>query len=348
MHRPWTAGVLAALAALGTSQAALAGDEEVNLQQEYVPEEAQGGEQERQGVDWRINTGLTISFNDNRSVVGQPDGSTLVFGYKFDGGIDWRREGHELRNSLGVQASLTQTPTVDRLTKASDELRFESIYLYHIVDWFGPFVQFKLDTTTLPGMDHRAELTTYNIALLDGAQQQVVADRLHLTDSFAPLKLKESAGAFFQPVSEEPYSLEFRIGAGGRETFAEGQRAVDDDADTPEIEVKELDDVLQFGAEAVAEFWGALYQKKVTYKLGAEVMFPVATNQADDDDRNALELANLEFRGNLSFKLVEWASLDYQFKALREPQLIDAFQIQNNLLLTFGLATGSAPPEKAE
>ena len=58
-------------------------------------------------------------------------------------------------------------------------------------------------------------------------------------------------------------------------------------------------------------------------------------------------LTNVEFRANLSVKLVEWASLDYQFKTLREPQLIDEFQIQNNLLFTFGLATGSASPEEA-
>jgi hypothetical protein len=65
------------------------------------------------------------------------------------------------------------------------------------------------------------------------------------------------------------------------------------------------------------------------------------------EERNALDLTNVEFRANLSVKLVEWASLDYQFKTLREPQLIDDFQIQNNLLFTFGLATGSASPEEA-
>jgi hypothetical protein len=33
--------------------------------------------------------------------------------------------------------------------------------------------------------------------------------------------------------------------------------------------------------------------------------------------------------------LFEWASLDYELKIMRLPQLVDAWQIQNNLLLTF-------------
>lgn len=338
----------AAAALLTTASApALAGEEAVDLKQEYVVEQPVAGEEDRSGIDWRINTGLTLSLANNNNVVGQPDGSTLVFGYKFAGGIDVRDSGHEWRNGLNIAAAITQTPLIDTLTKANDELLLESIYLYHVLDWVGPFAQFKLASTTLPGMDHQPAPVTYLIANADGSTETRNADRLFLTDAFMPMRLKESAGGFIQPVATDPYSFEFRLGAGARETFAEGQRAVDDDDETAEIEVKELDDVLQFGVEAVAEFWGALYTKRLTYKVGAEAMIPLANNQADDDDRNALDLTNVEFRANLSVKLVEWASLDYQLKALREPQLVEDFQVQNNLLFTFGLATGSKSPEEA-
>lgn len=346
MNPRTTPSWLVAAVLFAASSSALA-EEEVDLKQEYVVEETPEADVQRSGVDWRLNTGLTLSLADNRNVVGQPDGSTLVFGYKFDGGIDVHGSGHEWRNSLNVAASLNQTPLIDTLAKASDDLVLESIYLYHVLPWLGPFAQFKLHSTTLPGMDHQPEPVTYLISNADGSTETRNADRLFLTDTFMPLRLKESAGAFVQPLSKEPYNLEFRLGAGARETLAEGQRAIEDDADTPEVEVTELQDVLQFGAEAVAEFWGTLYTKRLSYKLGAEVMIPFANNQRDDDDRSALDLTNAEFRANLSVKLVEWASLDYQFKALREPQLVEDFQIQNNLLFTFGLATGSADPEKA-
>ena len=47
-------------------------------------------------------------------------------------------------------------------------------------------------------------------------------------------------------------------------------------------------------------------------------------------------------------KLVEWASLDDELSAIREPQLIDAFQVRNNLLLTFGLSAGGPKVEPEE
>jgi hypothetical protein len=53
---------------------------------------------------------------------------------------------------------------------------------------------------------------------------------------------------------------------------------------------------------------------------------------------------NIDLGGQLSFKLVEWASLDYQIKAVREPQVLDGFQVRNSLLLTMGL--GYKPDEK--
>ncbi len=283
-----------------------------------------------------------MSLSDNRNVVGQADGSTVIFGYKFDGGLDWRGSGHEVRNTLEVAASVTQNPLVDQLTKASDGLELESIYLYHVLDWVGPFARFNLATTTMAGIDRRPEPVVYAVSHPDDSVSRHRTTRLLLTDPFKPLKLKESAGAFFQPFSEDAYNLEFRVGAGGREIFADGQRAIADDEGTEDIEVSELQDVLQFGAEAAASFWGNLYTKKVTYKAGAEVMVPFANNQ---DDRNALDLTNVELRAGLSFRLIEWAALDYQFKALREAQLIDEFQLQNNLLLTFGLSTGSASAE---
>jgi hypothetical protein len=56
------------------------------------------------------------------------------------------------------------------------------------------------------------------------------------------------------------------------------------------------------------------------------------------DNRSSLALMNIEMGGQLSFKLVDWASLDYQVKAIREPQVLDGFQVRNSLLLTMGLA----------
>jgi hypothetical protein len=96
-------------------------------------------------------------------------------------------------------------------------------------------------------------------------------------------------------------------------------------------------DAHQVGAEAAVELWGALSGKRVTYKVAADVLVPFAyTALAPGDERSALDLTNLSLLGSLSFQLVEWASVDYELRVVREPLLVDRLQVQNNLLLSFG------------
>ena len=62
-------------------------------------------------------------------------------------------------------------------------------------------------------------------------------------------------------------------------------------------------------------------------------MLPVLNN--DSSGRSAADLLNVSAYTDISFKLVSWASLDYKLRVLREPQLVDAWQVQNSLLLSF-------------
>ena len=91
--------------------------------------------------------------------------------------------------------------------------------------------------------------------------------------------------------------------------------------------------MIQAGLEATVTVTGKLSEKRITYALGYDMLIPFVNN--DDSDRSAIDLANIEFYAKVSFKLFSWASLDYEFRALRKPQLVDKWQVQNNLLLTF-------------
>jgi len=93
--------------------------------------------------------------------------------------------------------------------------------------------------------------------------------------------------------------------------------------------------------------WGKYYDGKVGYKVGAEVLIPFA-NSADTGDKSALDLASLEFLARLSFKLVSWASLEYEFSAKRLPMLQEDWQVQNSLFLSFAYSNlwGTLVPEK--
>ena len=334
------------LGATAGSGGALAADEEGGVTQEFVVDAAASDSGRVNGVGSTLSVGATAALNNNSSVVGQVDGSTFNFGMKLDAAVDYNHDQHEWRNTLGIGEGLTRTPLVDDFVKSQDRLALESIYLYHIVPSFGAFARLSLDTAMFRGTDIRPESTTYAIARPDGTVDTVVGDRLTLTGPFRPLTLKQSIGAFARPVAREQVNVEIRAGLGARETIAESQLAVTDDDATPEIEVTELQNVNQLGVEAVVSVWGALEEKRVNYKLSAEVMVPFAYSALPaGDTRGAIDLTNIELLAQLSFKLVEWASLDYQLKAVREPQLLDELQVQNNLLLTFGLTTSSKPGE---
>lgn len=306
-------------------------------EQVFVPKVEETGRVD--GVASRLTVGATVAFGNNRSVVGQTDGSTMNLGMSFDSGVDYNDGKHEWRSTLAFGEAISRTPVLPEFVKSRDALTLESIYLYHLIPSFGPFARLSLGTSMFRGTDVRPETVTYLVARTDGSVDAITAEKLTLTGPFRPLTLKESAGPFWRPLTSEKANIELRAGAGARQTFAESQLAVSDDDKTPEVEVKELDDIQQIGLEGVLSFWGTVSEKTVTYRVGVEVMVPLAfSDLPPNDTRSSIDLTNVEVGGTLSFKLVEWASLDYELKAIREPQLLDAFQVQNNLLLTMGLS----------
>ncbi len=324
------------------------------VKQEYVDKpEVKDDSKRKQGWDPRLTIGASLAFSNNKDVVGQVDGSTITMGAKIDATADYNRGPHEWRNTLGLAAGTTYTPLVKEFVKTTDILHLDTIYLFHIVKVFGPFVRFSMDTQMFAGTDVRPAPVVYSIARLgaDPAKPELLpSTRFALSDPFKPMTLKQSIGAFLQPIAEEKVSFEIRAGFGAQETLADKQFALLDDAATPNIEVQELQNVYQGGPELALAVWGTFADKKVAYKAEAAAMTPVLRSPAtpvlaeDGSELSTFELTNIQLGASLSFKLVDWASLDYQFKAVRFPQVINKFQIQNALLLTFALTLPRPEP----
>ena len=321
----------------------------------------------------------TLSFTDTQSVIGQTDGSTVNIGAKIDGHADYNQGPHEWRNSILLNAGVTRTPTIDAFVKNTDALQIESIYLYHLKPWIGPFGRARLDTAMFPGTDVRPGATNYKITAQDGtvtetcppdadpAAAPCATTKLPLTDGFQPLTLKQSLGVFAQPYKSTPISVELRVGAGAQEILADKQYAVTDVPDAAEncpaaldptqksaipcVEVTQLSDVLQAGLEANLEIWGTAYENKITYKAYAGILAPFAHGDlpasyiASGGQDDVGQLTNVDLGVNVNFKIVEWATLGYELKAVRVPQLLpDTFQVRNSLFFTLGYGVDNKPP----
>ncbi len=325
------------------------------LEQEYVAEVAPPAKDP--GWVGTIRVGANLNFTHNMDVVGQENGSALTLGGNFDGTLSYSRNGHDWRNSLSLLETFSYGPPIKQFMKTADRLLFESIYYYRPpkLPWLGPFARFVLDTSIFENTDHRATDTTYEflgeIDPMTGANRTKVGRKLHLTDSFLPLTLKESVGIFARPIGKEEVEILIRAGFGTHQVFADGQYALKGVNAAGNMEVQPLRDYVQGGFEAALVIQGAFYDKKVNYKAYAETMIPSLRQKEAGDNRKAVDLTNVEVGALLSFKLVSWASLDYTFKALRQPQLVDKWQLQNMLLLTFSYSytkKSAAPVAAAE
>lgn len=333
---------------VGTAQAQVT-DQQVA--DDLVADDQPASELSEDAFKWKIGPSFSLSFNDNRNVVGQPDGWALNFDIGLPLSIGYRTGDHELRAGLDAQIAYSRTPAIEDFIKSKDVFAFDADYLYHALEWLGPYVRFAVDTTMLQGYDERAGETTWSITRADGTLDTALGRRLQLTDPFQPLTITEMAGVFSRPYKSDGFTLEARTGFGGLHTLADDQLGLADDDATPEVEVKTLRSFDQAAVEIGLALFGALYENKITWRIAGDVAIPVV-NRPETTEHNIAYYTNVDLSATLSFKLLEWLSLDYAFKAIRRPQLIDEFQITNNLLLTLSYTwsdenTGDPAPAAA-
>lgn len=316
----------------------------------YVPEdEIKQNEAEAElkagRIDGTLGISASLSMNSNQNVVGQTDGFSTLFGVGLVGGLDYLRGNYEMRNTLKLNESFARTPAVPEFLKTNDVVDVENLHNYFFTKWMGAFGRFNLRTNLFSTYDVRSEDINYVLVDDEGAvvdsniNEPVVGTsaqtvRTRLNGSFAPLDLSESLGVFAEPIRTVPFNLSTRVGFGARQTLADGVRIVADDAATENVvEVKSLENVVQAGAEAFVGIKGSLENKRITYTVGGSAMLPFLNNDARS--RSTTELARLAAEANVTFNVVEWLNIVYSGKAIRDPQLIDDIQLQNNLLLTF-------------
>jgi hypothetical protein len=172
--------------------------------------------------------------------------------------------------------------------------------------------------------------------------------KMEITDAFAPLTLRESVGFFAIPVEIPEFKLDVRLGFGAWETFAQGGYVVEDNPDTADIfELRQMQDPVQLGPELGVRISG-LIKTNITYSFSVLLMQPVY--HTAETDLEGLDLLNAEFDFVLGVKLWDYLSLDYMFRAYKQPLVVEDWQIQNSLMLslTFSFFAAEEPPPAEE
>lgn len=308
-------------------------------------------EEDVEGWNPYLSGTATLNLVSNSNVVGQVDGTSMLFGLGLLGGADYFKDKHALRSTLSISESFARTPVVDEFVKTNDVVQLEGLYNYFLTKKTGLFGRLNIQTSLFPATDVRGESTSWVEKNPAGALPLATnAFRQRLARSFAPFTLNESVGVFYDPKSSEKLTLTFRLGAGGRQTFASSVLLIDDDKATPEVELLRLSDVYQLGLEGFGGAAGKLRDGRLTYRAGVSVLIPFVNN--DDADRAALDLTRVGLEASASFNVFEWMSLVYTLSVTRDPQLFPAgnelTQVQNNLLLTLKYTFAEKAKKKKE
>lgn len=276
-----------------------------------------------------VVVGGSLTLNHSDSFIGKSDGLSLGLNLFSESIVSFNDPLHLAYGRLNIEASGNvrfsdggSRPFVSDV----DELSLDLLYMYRIFNWLGPYARFGLETTILPGVREFTEETT--VTKLDPQGnliefEQNVLDT-ELAPPLAPLELSFGAGARFDVEAGQALKVATRLGIGGRHVFTRGLYRDDDVEATPELELRRVEDVTQFGGEAalVAEITLTRY---VLIKLDTDLLVPF-------DDPEALVL---DFRGTVTLRLSSFASLQYQARVRDDPELSPALQFDQSVLLRF-------------
>lgn len=303
---------------------------------EYVPEKdgsPASANRAEEGWDGALSLGANLSMTSNQGVVGQTDGFSALFGLSTNGALEFVSGDHELHNTLTLTENFAQTPQLDRFVKNQDSLVAQSLYNYFFLPWTGFFGRADVETTVFETNNVTPEPASYVVTRNDGSQETFDDfDQLKVADAFSPTSLGQSAGVFVKPVRLDQFQLTSRFGLGARETLADGVLIIEDDPGTDPIEATELSSVFQGGFEVFLGFEGTFETQRISYSAGATGLLPIVNN--DPENRDPFELFRTGVVGSVNFNAFEWLSINYNLKVLRDVQLVDETQVQNNLMLT--------------
>lgn len=296
-------------------------------------------EERKQGFSATARVGASGLLLHNHKVVGQLDGFTLQSGLALGGGVGLLAGQHEWQNNASYDLSFSKTPAVEPFLKSADNLEARSLYLYRIpgVEWLGPFTRVRGYTQVFPGYAVPAEGIFVRRSDVDGRESIFFAPGqkpIDLTTWFEPIVFAESVGGFVRPLRETWLSLDAKGGLGAQHVLALGDGyVVVEDAATPELDIKQLQNVHSIGLEVELEAKGAVLEN-ISYGLLATVYYPLFISIEPELD--LVERTHVDVGANLSYKLTDWLSADYVLRLRRAPFVLNDWQLQNSLLLTLG------------
>ncbi|MEM7402454.1 MAG: hypothetical protein AAF310_00320 [Myxococcota bacterium] len=292
------------------------------------------------GFRWSILVGTAPSWSVNHNRLEIEDGYYADLGLDFELGLGYVTKHHEWFADFSIFEKFVLVPSASGFSNSSDMWYFDTIYRYRFLPWMGLFDRVRIRSAVFPTTDNREDPVNYVIAdLKDNFIETIEDDNLRLTTAFLPLRLRESAGLFFQPWRLEEFSWDLRAGFGAWMTFAKGQRVVDGvDKASRVIKIDEIDNIYHFGPEVGTTVVGYVLNTVLSYRAGVDVLVPYLRYGIERIAGSAWKLIDMDAFAQLALHPIRWMSFSWNFTAIREASIRPEVQLHNYLMIAFTYA----------
>ena len=272
-----------------------------------------------------VLVGGSVRFNRVDNVVGKANGQVLDLSVFLESYFTLGLHKHYLYTRLNAEIGglirFEDRPFISTV----DNLKFELLYTYRLVDWFGPFARFSFESNMAPAYQ---ELTTPHTVIKHDSNGAVVSEKqdqldVKLSPPFSPIRLNAGIGGRFDLAFGAWFKMSSRIGVAYRNLIIRDLYIVLNDEDDV-ITLVPLDNTSQFGFEAALALDLTPIQW-FTLKIDASLLEPFK-----DWDKPILDLDV-----DAAIRLSSIASLSYTLRLNYDVSLIDKVQIDQYIQLRF-------------
>jgi hypothetical protein len=270
--------------------------------------------------------GGDAEMNRRSDMVGFRSGLGFTLGGYVDFLLQYRPTKHLAYTRLKLEEKQVKIPG-QPFQKDLDEFKFDAVYVYRVVPWFGPYVRVGARTSLFEGTAHFDDPT--EVRVVDGNDELIRSmgthtGRFRLSKSFAPSEVKGGAGLGFIVMASHWFDANIRLGFGGRGLFTRGMLSPRGSIEDGVLRVRQRGDTWQYGFEATVVA-SLRVSRWVLATTELELLEPVT------DWRNPI----VDWESNIGLRLLSFVSLNYVFRLIDDKELSDSLQTEHRLMMRF-------------
>ena len=295
-----------------------------------VPPEELGIVTDPSGWSRMYSLSVGVPFASSSNVVGASNQTSVGMNMTFDYYLRYDRNNNYMSSIFEVEQGFESIDPQDfeplPLQKTSDRLRYDLLYTRFITPRIGPYVRFGLLTNLFESNALVTEPTVVTKKFLDGTQttENVAANKdFKVGDPFAPVLLREGAGANFRLVRHRLVSLDWRGGLGFRQNRYNGS-FVQESSSPGQLVYSEQENFNQSGLETTVV--GDVRVRRLLLNTNLDLF-------ADFEEFD--QKPTLDWRNTFSFRLTGALSADYRVDVFEQPQVTDETQVSQSLLFRY-------------